>query len=425
MDKLKEMLDADPCYEQHIVCIKELYEDYLFSILIPAIYDGFQSLYKRAFESEKKFIIASKKDPNIENPGILVIFQSFIKEIPNLNTHKIRNETDRIKSSTKSADVFDDLIKAVCKSNIILLTYNVDHKRKDLLKTKYHENVIIHDFIHDCYIHAARAFYGYAELFYHKQDPVILNQNKRTCHNIIREAIKEAIRLMLPMKEILLEYITQKYEQKDITPAIAKPNNIDQDEFIDINNMIDRDIKKYQTDEHSLLEDDYEPEAVIPEQSNVSLLLSGESSDVESGINGGEIKLQPSQIKDLTSSEHEDDEDTATASATASTATATASTATASDHGLKMIDISGAVAKKGPANTYFKEIKPDIEKRLEEYKQERKNKKEDIQITRSVSDKAIGGSISGDVQLPTKAINPAEKDIKVDNKTSIDKILKT
>ena len=37
--------------------------------------------------------------------------------------------------------------KAVIKANIILLTYNVDHKQKNLLQTKYHENVIIHDFI--------------------------------------------------------------------------------------------------------------------------------------------------------------------------------------------------------------------------------------------------------------------------------------
>src|SRR2546426_588199 len=128
MDKLKELLAMDPCYEQHIVSIKETYEEYLFSILIPAIYDGFRSLYKRSYVSEEKFIIAAKSNPEIENPGILVIFQILIKEIPNLNTHIIRNETDRIKSSTKSANLFDDLVKAVCKSNIILLTYNIDHQ---------------------------------------------------------------------------------------------------------------------------------------------------------------------------------------------------------------------------------------------------------------------------------------------------------
>src|SRR5205814_893204 len=98
-----------------------------------------------------------------ENPGILVIFQTMIKEIPNLNTHKIRNETDRIKSSTKSAVVFDDLVKAVFKSNIILLTYNIDHKRKSLLHNRRFEDVSVYDFVHSCYIQAARSFFGCSE----------------------------------------------------------------------------------------------------------------------------------------------------------------------------------------------------------------------------------------------------------------------
>ena len=247
MDKLREMLSNDPCYEQHIVSIKDIYEEYLFSIIIPAIYEGFQSLYKRAYDSELKFISATKRNPDIENPGILIIFQTLIKEIPNLNTHKIRTETDRIKSSSKSADIFDDLIKAVCKSNIILLTYNNDHKKNSLLQTKYHENIIIHDFIHSCYIHSARVFYGCAELFYHNQDPIILNKNKRSCFKIIRESIKEAIRLMLPMKEILLEYITQKYEQKDNHFA-NELNMYPKDNFMNVNQMIERD--NIQDDKH-------------------------------------------------------------------------------------------------------------------------------------------------------------------------------
>jgi hypothetical protein len=283
MDKLKEMLLMDPCYEQHIVSIKNIYEEYLYSMLVPAIYEGFQSLYKKAYEIEEKFIIASKKNPDIENPGILTIFKTLIKEIPNLNNHKIRNETDRIKSSTKSADIFDDLIKAVIKSNIILLTYNIDYKRKDLLKSKYHENIIIYDFIHSCYIQSARNFFDYTELFYHNFEPVIINQNKRTCHKIIKNAICEAIRLMLPMKEILLDYLTQKYEQKDIVPnqmyynsiggnpndnSMINPMNnhnhnhniipslgITKDEFVEVNKLVGRDLRQYRDDNNSILEE--------------------------------------------------------------------------------------------------------------------------------------------------------------------------
>ena len=411
MDKLKELLSMDPCYEQHIVSIKNIYEEHMFSIIIPALYEGFQSMYKHAYESELKFITATKRNPNIVNPGILVIFQTFIKEIPNLSTHKIRNETDRIKSSTKSADVFDDLIKAVCKANIILLTYNIDHKRKDLLCTKYHENIIIHDFIHSCYIQCARSFYGYSELFYHKQDSIVLNQNKRTCHKIIKEAIKEAIRLMLPMKEILLEYNTQKYEQKEIIHNIQslQPNvigqfdnsaNANQNGFMNVNSMLIRDLQKNQTNEHSLLEDgfdqndqndqndpndpNYNDENTFgqyknhkPNDKDYSLLLSSKSNSEHLQHDSKNSEKNPDNCvintridtnnnnasdykKDLSKQLTDRDKD---------------NILTASDRGLKMIDISSAITKKGVASAYFIESLPEIKNRVNEYRKERNGKK--------------------------------------------------
>jgi hypothetical protein len=229
MDAIKHMLASNPCYEQHIVSIKQIYEDVLYTILVPAIYEGFVSLYTRARETEKKFIEASKRNPNIEPVSVLVLMQTLIRDIPNLNSHKIRNETDRIKSSTRSADIFDDLVKAVVKAYVILLTYNVDHKRKDLVESKYHENILIPDFIHGCYIQSARNFFGCVELFYHKYEPHILNQNKRTCHKIIKKSLGQAVIQMLPMKEILLEYVTQKYEQIEPPVRTTMPSNLLED----------------------------------------------------------------------------------------------------------------------------------------------------------------------------------------------------
>jgi hypothetical protein len=57
-------------------------------------------------------------------------------------------------------------------------------------------------------------FFTCSNLFYHKFEEQILNQNKLTIYSIIEKGIKEAIRNALPMKEILLNYNTQKYEKK-------------------------------------------------------------------------------------------------------------------------------------------------------------------------------------------------------------------
>ena len=216
MDELTKLLKKEPCYENHIVAIKQIYEEHLYSILIPEIYDGILSIYKKSIVLEKEFNDAAKNNPDIEPQSVLIIFQKCLKKIPSMNTHEMKQEYERIKSVSKCADIFDDIIKAVIKANITLLTYNIDSKRQNLLQTRYHENVIIHDFIHSCYIHSARMFFTRSELFYHKYEPIMLNNNKRSCHLIIKGAINDGIREMLPMKDILLEYNSHKYEQKNI-----------------------------------------------------------------------------------------------------------------------------------------------------------------------------------------------------------------
>lgn len=450
MDKLKELLLMDPCYEQHIVSIKDIYEEYLFSLLIPALYEGFQSLYKRSYELEQKYIATSKRNPDIENPGILAIFQTLIREIPNLNNHKIRIETDRIKSSSKSAEVFDDLVRAICKANIILLTYNVDHKRKTLLQTNYHENIIIYDFVHSCYIHSARVFFGCSELFFHKYETIVLNQNKRTCFKIIKDAIKEAIRLMLPMKEILLEYNKQKYEQKEKNYFMPNASNVHQqilnypgnvyphqsagvkiklppgvshEEYIDMNKFVDNEINQYRNSEHSLLEesnnDNASDELVengfgsnydeLRKENNkdFSLLLNSDSQTDENEKEKGKEKdkseiheTKEAPNNDIPSIKPDVSKDKGNEDETNKIGSLSKEKTSDSDKTIKMIDISGAISKKGNASTFFNETMPDIKKRFTEYKEKKKNNKEpkidkkeknnklnndDIKITRSQS----------------------------------------
>jgi hypothetical protein len=506
MDKLKDLLQMDPCYEQHIVSIKDTYEEHLFSILVPGIYEGFQSLYKRAYISEEKHIIASKKNPNIENPGILVLFQRMIKGVPDLNTHKIRHETDRIKSSTKSANIFDDLVRAVCKANIILLTYNIDHKRKDLLQSKFHESIPIHDFVHDCYIYTARSFYGCPELFYHKQEPIVLNQNKRSCFSIIKDSIKEAIRMMLPMKEILIEYITHKYEQKastnpfkyngnPSTPVLyngqfngqfngqnypgtgtgtAMPmHGMNQEEYMNVNQMVQRDLSKYQDENASLLEDDYDPRFDGNDfehgdyiNKDFSLLLSSESNNIsESGNNRSNkdslldgssridnnsvIRSLSDQSSSTSSSSDASQRSQVSQGSNASNDTGDEKNQSGdrsgdrslinndknsdnnkfdddkSDHGLKIIDISGSMAKKG-TNSFLKETLPEINKSLELYKQNRqKNKNNATKVTESGESNILKTNQEA-IQINRISDNKAiKKGVMKDMDKIVDNVLKT
>ena len=146
----------DPIYMQNITEIKNEYTTFLTNIITPFIYEGIKSTYTYATEVHNKFLEKGKYDPTVKSPGILKLFQLTLKEIPTLNSTAIETETNRIKSQCKCADWFDDLIRAVVKSHIILLTLSNPKKRPEILKEEFHNKIDINDFIHKCYIESAR-----------------------------------------------------------------------------------------------------------------------------------------------------------------------------------------------------------------------------------------------------------------------------
>ena len=135
-------------YERNISDIKTEYTDFLIHIVSPLIFEGIKSMYEKSIQQEAKYIELSKENVNLKNPGVFKIFQHFLKNIPTLNQNLIESEMIRIRDSSKHADIFEKLIKAVIKSNIILLTYNASGKQCKLVNEKIHEKIDCKMFIH-------------------------------------------------------------------------------------------------------------------------------------------------------------------------------------------------------------------------------------------------------------------------------------
>ena len=207
-------------YERNIVEIKNEYTASLTNILTPLIYEGINSMYNDA---------KSKDNKGKTNPNVLQIFQAYLNHIPRLNQHMIETEANRIRVASKCPDVFNDLVKAVIKSYIVLLTYNTSDKRCELVENRYHENISISNFIHKCYIETAKVIYNHPDLFWHGYKNITIKKNQRDIFNIIEKAIKEAIRKTLPMKLILKEYLSNDYVQNNDQVNCQYNQNIAQD----------------------------------------------------------------------------------------------------------------------------------------------------------------------------------------------------
>lgn len=233
-------------YEKNIVDIKNEYTTFLKKIITPSLYEGIKAVYVYSQDCHQKFLEKQKQDNVGEVPSVLKIFQTCLKEIPTLNSNSIEQETAKIKNNSKCAEWFDDLIRAVIKSNILLLTFTASKEQSELVNEKFHEKIDCKDFIHKCYIIASRHFYNNPVLFWHGYSPIEIKQNQRVIMDNIDDAIEMAIKESLPMKHILEEFLKGKGEYLALAPDEQSGGFLRRspgpDEYIRLKTMVDRDL---------------------------------------------------------------------------------------------------------------------------------------------------------------------------------------
>lgn len=212
-------------YVMNIVEIREEYTTFLINIMAPFVFEGIQSIYQHAVKINQQLVEKKKDSPTVVILGVLKLFQICLKEVPTLNNHLIEQETNRIKEGSKCSEWFDDLVRAVIKANIVLLTFTTSKQRSELVMSKYHEQINIHDFIHKVYIECARAFYNNPELFWTELPTIEIRRNRCQIIDIIKNCIKEGIRKILPRNQILKEFLRNEYVDTEVEPDVTVSEN--------------------------------------------------------------------------------------------------------------------------------------------------------------------------------------------------------
>ncbi len=196
----------------YLVETKKEYTTQLVNIISPFIFDGIQSLYEEACK-------VSKGDEELK------IFQNFLKKIPGWNPLILESETTRILKESNCEDLLPQLLSAVIKSNIMVLT-NTPPERKNSIKLP--KDIDFQRFIHYAYIETAKSIYENPYLFYHKFSVFDVKKNQRDAKDIIKLSIHEAIRKLLPLQYILKEYLveesTAKPQEQDFDKSISEAN---------------------------------------------------------------------------------------------------------------------------------------------------------------------------------------------------------
>ena len=214
----------------------------LMNILTPHIIDGFNTIFKDAYELCLE---------NEEDEKYLMTFQNFLTRIPKWNKELITKEMERL-VETSGCNYLTELITCVHIIQLKALTsVRVGHKQQkidiDIPK--------LEQFIHNCYILVARKLYTNIYLFEADVSPLEKQKNNRELELIIKECILNAIRESIPIEQILRNYLDETTEE-DITVSeeiIKKPAPEKQSEIIQTTKEPPKE--KINTDIHTSLPD--------------------------------------------------------------------------------------------------------------------------------------------------------------------------
>ena len=204
---------------------KSEYTQQFCIFLIPALLTYFLSLLEEAKEKEKDL------------KRVLWTFQNLLKDIPEWNTDKVLRETETIQSNTK-CDYLEELLTAVFVAHTkVLSAIRINSKSKKLQITIPKVDHFLHRTLSEC----ARSLWSNAYLFSEQATSVDRQKNLRQVEHLLHQAILQSIRGMLPVKNILKEYLTDdgdvegdeevKEEVKETVPEIevAVTKNTEED----------------------------------------------------------------------------------------------------------------------------------------------------------------------------------------------------
>jgi hypothetical protein len=194
-----------------LVDCKKQYVKYLCNLLSPIIIDELQTHYNTT----------KKQCEESQNTEVLKEFQQILRQIPKWNVEQIDELYDNV-TSHEGCDILDDLIKAVFLVNIKILSSvstNINTKRVkiEIPSTKR--------FVHKCMVEAARQIYLDPFLFTRDISAIERNRNAKEVNSIVNGAIEEAISLLLPIKDVLRQYLSSDKIDED---------NIDQLNYINL-----------------------------------------------------------------------------------------------------------------------------------------------------------------------------------------------
>jgi hypothetical protein len=144
--------------------------------------------------------------------SILSRFQKKCAEIPKWNQDVVAEETNRLVEASR-CDYLEELMTALFIAHTkVMASVRVNKKNKKLTITVPK----LDHFLHRLFTEAAKSFWKAPFLFQEDIPAIDRQKNLLQAEAMIEEAIYAAVRDMLPIKKILLEYISEPTDDEEV-----------------------------------------------------------------------------------------------------------------------------------------------------------------------------------------------------------------
>ena len=283
---VSDLFFTKPNYERNIADIKNIYLQQLTSILTPCMFDSIKNIYNRSCE------IAKGSKMSIE-----YTFKVCLKDLVNLSQQSIINEVSKIKSLSNSGSYFDNLVRSVIKSHIVLMSYNVSKESCPICDIRKY-NIDINKFIHECYIELGNQIFNDPRIFIMclKDGDELNNINGNIrCGNkfdkLVKKCISKVVFSFIPVNDVLVEYLNK---DKITDDYIKAKQDIEKDEIVNrIIEGINEKIKINQSGGFNIDE--------LMER--IKTLISSNSNNIEQPINIQSVQSTIKQIDNVISND--------------------------------------------------------------------------------------------------------------------------
>ena len=178
---------------------KSEYTKQLCQYLVPPIQQFFLDLLEEAKEKEA------------DSKRVLLMFQTLLEDISDWNTDKVQRETAAI-SQKSQCDYLEELMTAVFIAHTkVLSAIRLTTKQKKLQITIPKIDHFIHRTLREC----SRLLWSNTYLFSANVASIERQKNQRLIENLLNDGVLQGIRSMLPVKNILREYLKDDGEEEE------------------------------------------------------------------------------------------------------------------------------------------------------------------------------------------------------------------